>query len=73
VAKRNVGSIALAGVSLVAGAPGADGDDAHMRDLFVADPARAERFSLQVGDVLLDYSKNRITDETMKPAHAAGR
>ncbi len=30
-----------------------------------ADPARAERFSLQVGDVLLDYSKNRITDETM--------
>ncbi|OYZ30300.1 MAG: glucose-6-phosphate isomerase [Hydrogenophilales bacterium 17-64-65] len=37
----------------------------HMRDLFVADPARAERFSLQVGDVLLDYSKNRITDETM--------
>ena len=38
----------------------------HMRDLFVADPARAERFSLQVGDVLLDYSKNRITDETMR-------
>jgi glucose-6-phosphate isomerase len=38
---------------------------AHMRDLFAADPARAERFSLQVGDVLLDYSKNRITDETM--------
>ncbi|KVW99591.1 glucose-6-phosphate isomerase [Thiobacillus denitrificans] len=37
----------------------------HMRDLFAADPARAERFSLQVGDVLLDYSKNRITDETM--------
>ncbi len=38
----------------------------HMRDLFAADPARAERFSLQVGDVLLDYSKNRITDETMR-------
>jgi glucose-6-phosphate isomerase len=37
----------------------------HMRDLFAADPARAERFSLQVGEVLLDYSKNRITDETM--------
>jgi glucose-6-phosphate isomerase len=37
----------------------------HMRDLFAADPARAERFSLQVGDVLLDYSKNRVTDETM--------
>ncbi|MBU1394731.1 MAG: glucose-6-phosphate isomerase [Gammaproteobacteria bacterium] len=37
----------------------------HMRDLFAADPARFERFSLQVGDVLLDYSKNRITEETM--------
>jgi glucose-6-phosphate isomerase len=37
----------------------------HMRDLFAADPARAERFSLQVDDVLLDYSKNRVTDETM--------
>ncbi len=38
---------------------------AHMRELFAADPARFERFSLQVGDVLLDYSKNRITEETM--------
>ena len=37
----------------------------HMRDLFSADPGRFERFSLQVGDLLLDYSKNRITDETM--------
>ncbi len=37
----------------------------HMRDLFVAEPERFERFSLQVGDILLDYSKNRITDETM--------
>ena len=37
----------------------------HMRDLFAADPERAERFSLQVGALLLDYSKNRITDETM--------
>ncbi|MEW5966604.1 MAG: glucose-6-phosphate isomerase [Pseudomonadota bacterium] len=38
---------------------------AHMRDLFDADPQRFERFSLQVGDLLLDYSKNRIRDETM--------
>jgi glucose-6-phosphate isomerase len=38
----------------------------HMRDLFAADPARFERFSLRVGDMLLDYSKNRITDETMR-------
>jgi len=37
----------------------------HMRDLFAADPARAARFSLQVGELFLDYSKNRITDETM--------
>ena len=40
-------------------------DGVHMRDLFAADPARFERFSLQVGDLLLDYSKNRITDDTM--------
>ena len=37
----------------------------HMRDLFASDPGRFERFSLQVGELLLDYSKNRITDETM--------
>src|SRR5512143_1557107 len=37
----------------------------HMRDLFAADPARFERFSLQMGELLLDYSKNRITDDTM--------
>jgi len=39
---------------------------AQMRDLFDADPSRFERFSLQVGGVLLDYSKNRITDETLR-------
>jgi glucose-6-phosphate isomerase len=39
--------------------------DRHMRDLFAADPGRFERFSLQVGELLLDYSKNRITEETM--------
>jgi len=37
----------------------------HMRDLFAADPARFERFSLRVGALLLDYSKNRITGDTM--------
>jgi glucose-6-phosphate isomerase len=41
-------------------------DAVHMRDLFAADPARFERFSLQVDGLLLDYSKNRITDETMR-------
>ncbi|MEJ2379750.1 MAG: glucose-6-phosphate isomerase [Gammaproteobacteria bacterium] len=42
-------------------------DDAcrlHMRDLFERDPRRFERFSLQVGEILLDYSKNRITEDT---------
>lgn len=32
--------------------------------LFVADPARFERFSTRVGEVFLDYSKNLLTDET---------
>lgn len=38
----------------------------HMRDMFAADPKRFERFSLRFDDLLLDYSKNRITDETMR-------
>ena len=38
----------------------------HMRELFAADPERFEHFSLQVGDILLDYSKNRITAETLQ-------
>lgn len=37
----------------------------HMRDLFAGDPKRFERFSLQFEDILFDYSKNRITEETM--------
>lgn len=36
----------------------------HLRDLF-ADPTRAERFTMQAADLRLDYSKNRITAETM--------
>ena len=32
--------------------------DVHMRDLFARDPRRFERFSLRLGDILLDYSKN---------------
>ncbi|MDT8403228.1 glucose-6-phosphate isomerase [Sulfuriflexus sp.] len=39
--------------------------DVHMRDLFDADQSRFERFSLQINDILYDYSKNRITDETV--------
>ena len=37
----------------------------HMRDLFSADPGRFDRFSLRVGDLLFDYSKNRVTAETI--------
>lgn len=38
----------------------------HMRDLFAQDANRFEKFSLKIGDILLDYSKNRVTEETMK-------
>ncbi|PYS89362.1 MAG: glucose-6-phosphate isomerase [Acidobacteria bacterium] len=38
----------------------------HMRDLFKADPQRFEKFSVRFKDILLDYSKNRITEETMR-------
>ncbi len=38
----------------------------HMRELFARDPERFDRFSITWGDFLLDYSKNRITQETMK-------
>jgi glucose-6-phosphate isomerase len=38
----------------------------HMRDLFAHDPQRFNNFSLQFDDLLLDYSKNRVTAETMR-------
>ena len=37
----------------------------HMRDLFTQDPARFQKFSLRLNDSVVDYSKNRITEETM--------
>ncbi len=37
----------------------------HLRDLFATDPGRAQRFSLEAEGILLDYSKNRITSETV--------
>ena len=37
-----------------------------MRDLFAADPRRFKRYSLQLNELLVDYSKNRITDETLE-------
>ena len=44
----------------------ADAKQLHMRELFQSDPERAERYGLEVGGLFLDYSKNRITDETLK-------
>jgi len=38
--------------------------DQHMRDWFAQDPQRFERFSARFEDILVDYSKNRITAET---------
>ncbi|WP_310726866.1 glucose-6-phosphate isomerase [Streptomyces sp. N2A] len=40
--------------------------EVHLRELFERDPARAERYTLQVGDLYLDYSKHLVTDETLR-------
>jgi glucose-6-phosphate isomerase len=37
----------------------------HLRDLFADDPARAQKFSVEGAGLFLDYSKNRITEETV--------
>ena len=37
----------------------------HLRQLFKDDPKRFEKFSIKEGDILVDYSKNIITDETL--------
>jgi len=37
----------------------------HLRDLFAADPARGERLSFAAVGLHLDYSKNRVTNETL--------
>ena len=37
----------------------------HLRDLFAADPGRGERLTAEAVGIYLDYSKNRVTDETM--------
>ncbi len=38
----------------------------HLRDLFAQDAQRFDRFSLRLGDLLLDYSKNIVTVDTMR-------
>ncbi|MBN1356504.1 glucose-6-phosphate isomerase [bacterium] len=41
-------------------------ESVHMRDLFARDPERFKRFSISFADTLFDYSKNRITEETLR-------
>ncbi len=38
----------------------------HLRELFAEDPIRGERLTLEAAGLFLDYSKNRITDETLR-------
>ncbi len=38
----------------------------HLRDLFAADPGRGERMTVEAVGLYLDYSKNRVTDETLE-------
>jgi glucose-6-phosphate isomerase len=38
----------------------------HLRELFAEDPVRGERLTAEAAGLYLDYSKNRVTDETMR-------
>jgi glucose-6-phosphate isomerase len=38
----------------------------HLRELFAQDPGRGERLTAEAAGLYLDYSKNRVTDETMR-------
>jgi glucose-6-phosphate isomerase len=40
--------------------------DVHMRDLFAHDPGRGERLCAEAAGIFLDYSKHRVTDETLR-------
>src|SRR5262245_10509036 len=40
--------------------------DTHLRQLFAADAGRAERYTGRVGDLYVDYSKQLLTDETLR-------
>ncbi|NND73592.1 MAG: glucose-6-phosphate isomerase [Ilumatobacter sp.] len=49
---------------------------AHLRELFATDPGRAERYVKHVGDLRVDYSKHRLTDDVLGAlldlAHTSG-
>ncbi|WP_065967341.1 glucose-6-phosphate isomerase, partial [Streptomyces sparsogenes] len=38
----------------------------RLRELFAADPGRADRYALRVGDLYLDYSKHLVTEDTLR-------
>ena len=40
--------------------------DVHLRRLFADDPGRGERLTAEAAGIFLDYSKNRVTDETLR-------
>lgn len=43
-----------------------DTKDFHMKDLFAKDPERADKFTITLDDFYVDFSKNRITEETFQ-------
>ena len=45
----------------------------HLRDLFASDPTRGERLAAEGAGIYLDYSKNRITDDTLRLLLALAR
>jgi len=45
----------------------------HLRSLFAADAARGERYVSEAAGLYIDYSKHRITDETLARLFALGR
>ena len=47
--------------------------DTHLRSLFAADPRRGERLALEAAGLYLDYSKHRVTGETMTLLMALAR
>jgi len=47
--------------------------DVHLRQLFAEDANRGESFSLKAADVFIDYSKNRVTTDTMQLLFALAR
>ena len=47
--------------------------ETHLRDLFAADPQRAQRLVVDAAGIHLDYSKHRVTDETLALLFALAR